>query len=58
MDKRYNGFLDKTKIIGVICNTAMAYGAIALMETDEKLCRKIMERSIEEIRKPMSKLWT
>lgn len=54
MDKRYNGFLDKTNNWSQVCNTAMAYGAIALMETDEKLCRKIMERSIEEIRKPMS----
>lgn len=52
-DKRYNGFLNKTNNWNQVCNTAMAYGAIALMETDKQLCRKVIERSITQVRVPM-----
>lgn len=54
MDKRYNSFLEKTNNWNQVCNTAMAYGAMALMDTDQDLCRRIMERSIEKVRIPMA----
>lgn len=53
LDKRYNSFLEKTNNWNQVCNTAMAYGAIALMEEEEALCKEILRRSVEEIRKPM-----
>ena len=54
LDKRYNSFLKKTNNWNQVCHTAMAYGAIALMEDNNKICRQIITRSIEEIQKPMS----
>lgn len=52
-DKRYNSFLEKTNNWNQVCHTALAYGAIALMEENKSLCTEILERSIKEIQKPM-----
>lgn len=53
LDKRYNSFLEKTNNWNQVCNTAMAYGAIALMDENPSLCKEILERSVREIQKPM-----
>lgn len=53
LDSKYNGFLGRENNWNQVCNTAMAYGAIAIMEDYPKLAKEILKRSIESIRKPM-----
>lgn len=53
LDNRYNGFLLKTNNWQQVCNTALAYGAIAIMDKQPELCKKIILRSIEKIKIPM-----
>lgn len=53
MDKSYNGFLSKTNNWNQVCNTAMAYGAMAVFERDDTLCKDIIQRSVSGIKLPM-----
>ena len=55
LNNQYNGFLTRENNWNQVCNTAMAYGAIAIMEDQPKLAKEIIERSIESIRKPMKR---
>ena len=54
-DSKYNAFLERENNWNQVCNTAMAYGAIAIMEDQPKLAKEIIKRSIESIRKPMKR---
>lgn len=55
LDEKYNDFLNRDTNWNQVCNTAMAYSAIAVMEDQPELSKKIIKRSIEGIRKPMVK---
>ncbi|MFR7681372.1 MAG: heparinase II/III family protein [Bacteroides thetaiotaomicron] len=55
LDSKYNGFLERENNWNQVCNTAMAYGAIAIMEDRPRLAKEIIKRSIESIRKPMKR---
>ncbi|MCD8165151.1 MAG: heparinase II/III family protein [Bacteroides sp.] len=54
LDERYNGFLEKTNNWNQVCHTAMAYGAIALMDEEPGLALQLIERVVEGIRVPMN----
>lgn len=51
----YNSFLTRDNNWNQVCNTAMAFGAAAIMENEPELARKIISRSVEGIRKPMAR---
>lgn len=53
LDKKYNYFLQKHTNWNQVCNTAMAYAAIAIIEDEPKLAEKIITRSLESVQKPM-----
>lgn len=53
LDSKYNNFLNRNTNWNQVCNTAMAYCAIAIIEDQPELSKKIITRSIESIRKPM-----
>lgn len=55
LDAEYNGFLERDNNWNQVCNAAMAYGAIAIMEDQPKLAKEIIQRSVESIRKPMKR---
>ena len=55
LDSKYNAFLERENNWNQVCNTAMAYGAIAIMEDQPKLAKEIIKRSVESIRKPMKR---
>lgn len=55
MDVKYNDFLYRNTNWNQVCNTAMTYGAIAIIEDEPELAENIIKRSIESIRKPMLK---
>lgn len=55
LNNKYNAFLERENNWNQVCNTAMAYGAIAIMEDQPKLAKEIIKRSIESIRKPMKR---
>lgn len=54
-DSRYNAFLERANNWNQVCNTAMAYSAVAIMEDQPKLAKDIIKRSVESIRKPMER---
>lgn len=55
LDSKYNDFLDRNTNWNQVCNTAMAYCAIAIIEDQPELSKSIITRSIESIHKPMVK---
>ncbi|MDY4037946.1 MAG: heparinase II/III family protein [Prevotella sp.] len=54
MDAKYNGFLQRTNNWAQVCNTALAYGAIVLMDKEPQLSMTILERSLKLIQVPMT----
>ena len=52
-DAQYNGWLQKENNWNQVCNSAMAYGALAIYEDASTLADSIIQRSITSIRKPM-----
>ncbi|MDR1089824.1 MAG: DUF4962 domain-containing protein [Prevotella sp.] len=55
LDKKYNAFLTRDNNWNQVCNTAMAYGAMAIIEDEPQLAKGIIERSVQSIRKPMKR---
>lgn len=56
LEKQYNTtFLDRNNNWNQVCNTAMAYGAMAVIEDKPQLAKEIIERSIESIKEPMKR---
>lgn len=55
MNKQYNEFLTRNNNWNQVCNTAMAYGAMAVIEDKPQLAKEIIERSIESIKTPMTR---
>lgn len=55
VDEKYNDFLNRNTNWNQVCNTAMAYAAMAIIEDQPKLSESIIQRSIESVRKPMQK---
>jgi len=55
LDSRYNNFLNLDNNWNQVCNTAMAYGALAIVEDEPELAEKIIARSIESISNPMKR---
>ena len=55
LDKKYNDFLERNTNWNQVCNTAMAYCAMAIIEDHPELSKKIITRSIESIEKPMAR---
>lgn len=55
LDNRYNEFLTRNNNWNQVCNTAMAYGAMAVIEDKPQLAKEIIERSIESIKIPMKR---
>lgn len=52
-DTQYNGWLQKENNWNQVCNTAMAYGALAIYEDARSLCDSVLQRSISSIHQPM-----
>ena len=55
LDTKYNNFLDRNTNWNQVCNTAMAYCAMAIIEDEPELSKNIIARSIKSIHKPMLK---
>lgn len=53
LNNKYNDFLNRNTNWNQVCNTSMAYCAMAIIEDNPDLSEKIIIRSIESIRKPM-----
>ena len=53
MNGKYNGFLEKTNNWNQVCNAAMAYGAMAIFEKNDTLCKNIIRRAVSGIQLPM-----
>ena len=52
-DAQYNGWLQKENNWNQVCNSAMAYGALAIYEDASTLADSVIQRSITSIHKPM-----
>ena len=52
-DSRYNNWLDRVNNWNQVCNTGMAYGALAIYEEAPALADSIISRSIKSVIKPM-----
>lgn len=52
-DTQYNGWLQKENNWNQVCNTAMAYGALAIYEDARSLSDSVLQRSISSIHQPM-----
>lgn len=52
-DAQYNGWLQKENNWNQVCNSAMAYGALAIYEDASTLADSVIQRSITSILKPM-----
>ena len=52
-DAQYNGWLQKENNWNQVCNSAMAYGALAIYEDASTLADSVVQRSITSILKPM-----
>ncbi len=52
-DTQYNGWLQKENNWNQVCNTAMAYGALAIYEDTRSLSDSVLQRSISSIHQPM-----
>lgn len=48
-DIKYNGWLKQTNNWNQVCNTGVAYGAIAVYEDRPQLCARVINRSLESI---------
>lgn len=55
LDNRYNDFLARNNNWNQVGNSAMAFGAMAIIEERPELAKKIIERSIESIKNPMKR---
>ncbi|KAI9437845.1 chondroitin AC/alginate lyase, partial [Russula earlei] len=53
-NKKYNGWLTGTNNWNQVCNTGMAYGALAIYEDTPQLAAKVINRSIESIHTSMT----
>lgn len=51
---QYNGWLNLSNNWNQVCNASMAYGAIATYEDNPELSEKIIQRSIQSIKIPMT----
>ncbi len=49
LDTKYNGWLKLTNNWNQVCNTGVAYGAIAVYEDSPQLSVRVIERSLESI---------
>ena len=52
-DKKYNDWLERENNWNQVCNAGMAFGALALYDEMPATAAKILQRSVESIRKPM-----
>ena len=52
-DSRYNDWLDRVNNWNQVCNTGMAYGAMAIYEDEPSLADSIIRRAFVSIQKPM-----
>ncbi|WP_270777201.1 heparinase II/III domain-containing protein [Segatella buccae] len=52
-DARYNDWLERENNWNQVCNTAMAYGALAIYEDVPSLADSVIQRSISSIHRPM-----
>jgi hypothetical protein len=52
-DTSYNGWLKATHNWNQVCNAGMAYGALAIYESEPQLAESIIKRSIESIGLPL-----
>ena len=52
-DSRYNNWLDRVNNWNQVCNTGMAYGALAIYEEAPALADSIISRSVKSVIKPM-----
>ena len=53
MNTDYNSWLTRNNNWNQVCNTAMAYGALAVWEDNKTLSSQIIKRSIESVKLPM-----
>jgi hypothetical protein len=54
MNNEYNSWLTRDNNWNQVCNTAMAYGALAVWENNKPLASEILNRSIQSIKLPMA----
>lgn len=52
-EERYNNWLHRVNNWNQVCNTGMAYGAIATYEDRPSLADSVIKRSVESVKKPM-----
>jgi hypothetical protein len=53
LDPRNNGWLRSTNNWNQVCNAGMSYGALAIFETQPRLARQVLNRSISSVALPM-----
>lgn len=53
INAEYNSWLTRDNNWNQVCNTAIAYGALAVWETNKTLASEILNRSIQSIKLPM-----
>lgn len=53
LDSKYNGFLTDDHNWNQVCNTGMAFGALAIYEDEPELAKAIIKRAINSIALPM-----
>ncbi|GAB4039303.1 heparinase II/III domain-containing protein [Spirosoma jeollabukense] len=53
LDTKFNSWLTVTNNWNQVCNAGMAYGAMAIYEDQPELAKRIINRSIESIVRPM-----
>lgn len=54
LDPKFNSWLKATHNWNQVCNAGMTFGALAIYENNKDLAKKIIQRSIESIKLPMS----
>ncbi|MDR3653690.1 MAG: heparinase II/III family protein [Paludibacter sp.] len=54
MNNEYNSWLTRDNNWNQVCNTAMAYGALAVWENNKPLASEILNRSVQSIKLPMA----
>jgi len=52
-DNKYNWFLTANHNWNQVCNAGMTYGALAILEDEPELAKKVIDRALETIQLPM-----